>query len=223
MWMPAHTTLPPGATASSARTTKVPHRGEENGRVEGLRRPLARVARPHRPFGAGEFLARGVPFAGEGEDAPALVPGHLGHEVGRRPEAVQAQRLPGAGQPQRAKANEAGAQQRRGVHVVHAVRKRKAVAGVGDGALGVAAVQLVAGEAGLGAEVLSVRRGSSGRCRPSNPATGRPPVGPPRGASRRRLWPAPVPPPGGPAPEAAWGWGARRRGGGGPSGTRRRR
>ncbi len=57
--------------------------------------------------------------------------------------------------PQRAIADQAGAEQRRHLLVVIAARQREAVALVCDGVLGIAAVDVAAGEAGVRAQVLA--------------------------------------------------------------------
>ena len=92
-----------------------------------------------------------------------------------------------AGHAQRAVADQPGAQQRRGLGVAVAVGQRKAVARVGDGVLGVAAVDLVAGEARVRRTDSRARRGSTGSRRRSSRATAR------RRGRRRRTASTPSP------------------------------
>ena len=73
-----------------------------------------------------------------------------------KPYRPDAPRRGGAGQPPRAKADQAGAQQRRGVRVVVAAGQGEAEALVGDRVFGEAAVAVVAGEDRVVAKVLAV-------------------------------------------------------------------
>ena len=81
------------------------------------------------------------------------MPRHLRHDMGRRAEAIDAEARRVAGHLQRAVADQPGAQQRRCFGVAVAFRQMEAVARVGDRVRGVAAVDLVAGEAGAVAEI----------------------------------------------------------------------
>jgi len=83
--------------------------------------------------------------------------------MGRGAEPVEAEPRRLAGHAIRAIADQSRTQQRRGVYVVVRVRHREAEAGVGDGELGVAAVDLIAGIARLPAEVLSTSRAIGAR------------------------------------------------------------
>src|SRR5690606_10360909 len=91
---------------------------------------------------------------GEGVDLSALMARHLGDDVRRGAEAVDAQTLGVARHAQRAIADQPGAKKRRRLVVRVVAVDRKAVAGVGDRVLGIAAVDLVAGEARRVAQVL---------------------------------------------------------------------
>ena len=73
-------------------------------------------------------------------------------------EAVDAEALRVPGQLQRAVADQPGAEQRRRLGVAIAVRQLEGVARVGDRVVGIAAVDLVAGEARVVAEILLTRR-----------------------------------------------------------------
>ena len=86
--------------------------------------------------------------------------GDLGGEVGRAAEAVDAEppALGEVGAQQRPVADDARAQQRRGLDVVERVGQRVGVVLVDHGVLGVAAVEVPAGEARVDAEVLAPDR-----------------------------------------------------------------
>src|SRR5205807_791482 len=112
---------------------------------------------PRRPQGPGKFLGRQVTGAGERENAPPLVAGHLNHDVRGRSEPIEAEARGIAGHPQTAVANEAGAQQRRGLEVRVAGRHREAEAMIRDGVLGIPSIELIPGEPGLIAKVLPAR------------------------------------------------------------------
>ena len=89
------------------------HRGEDDRRVERLGARRQRVARPLRAEPLRERLRCLVLRAREREHAPALVHGDLADDVRGRPEAIEAEALAVAGQPQRAVADQPAAQQRR--------------------------------------------------------------------------------------------------------------
>ena len=128
---------------------------EDDHRVELLGRARERVAGPHGSERARERLRLFVPCARPGEHPATLADRDLADDVGGRAEAVQPDPLRVAGEPQRAVADEPGAEERRRLLVGVAVRDREAVALVRDRELGVAAVEVVAGEAGAVAEVLA--------------------------------------------------------------------
>ena len=92
MWIPAHTTLPPLATrpresgTSSPTGAKTMAASSSSGGALGAARPLgAELAR--------EALRRLVARPRECEDAPALLAGDLGDNVGGRAEAGEANTL----------------------------------------------------------------------------------------------------------------------------------
>ena len=91
-------------------------------------------------------------------DPLALVAGDLGDDVGGRAEAVEAERLAVAGHTVRAVADEAGAEQRRRFGIAEFLRQAEAIAPVGDHVLGVAAVDVAAGEVRRVAEILHARQ-----------------------------------------------------------------
>ena len=146
-----------------ATLRQVPKRGddqiadrcEDDRRVELLRRAPTRPARPPRSHRPRESLPLLVSVASEGVHLPPFCPRHLHKNLGRRSEAVEADALRVAGQPQRAESDESGAQQRRRFLRAVAVGQRKAVARIGDAVLRVSAVNRVAGEACTYAEILA--------------------------------------------------------------------
>src|ERR1043165_795758 len=100
------------------------------------------------------------------------MPGDLGHDMGSGTETVDTETLRLAGHAQRAVADKAGAQQRGRLDVGIALRQGKAVCGLCRRVFGVAAVDLVAGEARGVAEVLVLRdavgAGAAGVAEPGN-------------------------------------------------------
>ena len=106
----------------------------------------------------------------EAEHPPPLVPRDLDDDVRGGAEAVEAEPFGIAGEAQRAVADQPGAEERRRLQVVVGVGKREAVALVGDDPLRVAAVEVVAGEAGRLAEVLAAGEAvAAGAVRPAEP------------------------------------------------------
>jgi hypothetical protein len=82
------------------------------------------------------------------------VDGDLAEDVGGGAEAVEADPLGLADQAQRSVADQPGAEQRRRLDVLIVAEDRETEALVGDGQLGIAAVDVVAGEAAVVTEVL---------------------------------------------------------------------
>ena len=116
---------------------------------------LVGAAGPRRAKLAREVLRACVAGPREGEDLAALIPRHLRHDMGRGAEAIDAEARRVAGHLQRAVADQPGAEQRRCFGVAVAFRQMEAVARVGDRVRGVAAVDLVAGEARAVAEIFA--------------------------------------------------------------------
>src|SRR5207244_11758301 len=147
-------------TDDDAALRRSPQRGrnelaggrEDDRGIELLRHRIADCSGPLGAERARKGLTVVVARTREGEDAPSFVPRDLRHDVGGGAEAVQAEPLGVPGRPQRAMADQAGAEERRRLLVGVALGNRKAEALVGDGVLGVAAVEVVAGEPGLAAE-----------------------------------------------------------------------
>ena len=173
MWMPAQTTMPPFATRGERRRHELADRREDDRRVELLRRRLVRPPAHSRRARARTPAPPRRPARVKREDAPALVARDLRDDVRRGAEAVEAEPLRVAREPQRAVADQPGAEQRRRLHVGVAVRDREAEALVGDRVLRVAAVEVVAGEARAVAEVLAARAAVAARRRRSSRATAR--------------------------------------------------
>src|SRR5439155_25951865 len=100
-------------------------------------------------------LARDVAAPREREYLATLRGGHLRDQVRGRPEPIDAQRSRVARQPVRAVADQARAQQVCGLAVVIAIRQGETEARVGERVLRISAIELVAREALLGAEILA--------------------------------------------------------------------
>ena len=155
MWMPPQTTLPPGRDGAQRERDEAAVGREDDRGVERLRRRRARRAGPRRAELAGERLRDVVAVARERVDLAALRARDLDEDVRGRTEAVEAEAPRVAAHPQAAVADEARAQQRGGLVVREAVRDREAEPLVGHRVLGEAAVDVAAGEARAGAEVLA--------------------------------------------------------------------
>ena len=156
--------------------------GEQDGGVEGDGGRVAGPAGRGRPQVQGEALRRRRP--GEHVDLGSPVERHLGGEVGRSAEPVDPESPTRwqVGEGQGAVADDAGAQQGCGRHVVEPVGE-----GVDEGLgcgdeLGVTAVGVPTGEAGIGAQVLPAAgaepAGATGAAQPGHPhaGTGRDPA-----------------------------------------------
>src|SRR5690606_3335949 len=90
----------------------------------------------------------------EREYAPPLGARHLREQVRRGAEAVETERFAAAGRAIRAKADEPGAKERRGLLVRITRRQLEAIALVGDDVLGVTAGERIARESRRVAEIL---------------------------------------------------------------------
>src|SRR5205085_4547202 len=151
---------------------------EDDRGVELLRRLLAGRARPLGAERAGEGLHLLVARTREREDAPALVARHLRHDVRGGAEAVEAKAFRVAREAKRPVADQPGAEERRGLDVRVSLRDREAEARVGDRVLGVAAVEVVAGEARSVAEVLPAAQAVAAlAARPAEPRDADAPAG----------------------------------------------
>ena len=163
MWMPAHTTVPPLASARSAIGTSAPTGAKTIAASSGSGGAAPDAPGPLGAEPACEARARVVAGAREREHPAPLVAGDLADDVRRGAEAVEAEALGVAGHPQGAVADEPRAQQRRGLEVRVAVGDREAEALVGDRVLGEAAVEVAAGEARAVAQVLAARAAVAAR------------------------------------------------------------
>src|SRR6266540_2581232 len=158
-------------------------RGEQDRGVERLGRRLTGRARPLRPERAREGLGLGVASAREREDALARVARELRDDVACRAESVQAEPLGVAHGSPGAVADEAGAEERRGLGIGIAVRDREGVPRVHHGCLREASVEVVPGEARPLAQILAPRAaGAADAARPAEPrdadaVAGREPTG----------------------------------------------
>src|SRR3954447_5718522 len=175
-----------GADDRGALRGRLQRRGDElaGGREDdrGVERLGAGLHRVARPLGAEaqRELARGlVTGAREGEHTPALCHGDLADDVGGGAEDVKGEPARVAGHAQGAGADQPGAQQRCGLEVGVAGRDIEAVALVGDGELGVAPVDVAAGEPRAVAQVLAAAPAVLALAvGPAEPRHADPPVGP---------------------------------------------
>ena len=118
---------------------------------------LVAAASPRDPETPRESLRGAVARTRERVDGAPLCQGNLRNEVRGRAESVDAKRSGLRGHRIGAIPDKAGAQERSGVQVVVAVRQWKDETRVGGREFRVTAVDLVAGEARLGAEVFTPR------------------------------------------------------------------
>src|SRR6185437_1155532 len=132
-------------------------RGEDDRRIEWYRRQFLGGAGPGGAEPARHLLARRVAGAGEGEDLATLPAQHLGQNVRRGTEAVEADAAAIARPAQRAQADEAGAHERRGSHRIVETIERKCKGCVRQHMAGVTAVAGIAGELRRVAEVFTSR------------------------------------------------------------------
>ena len=128
---------------------------EDDGGVQLLRRSLVRAAGPDCAELARERLPLFVARTREGENAASLVPRDLRDDVRGRAEAVEPEPLGVAREPERAIADQAGAQEGSCLETGIALGKCQAKTFIDDGVLGIAAVQVVAGEPRVVTEVLA--------------------------------------------------------------------
>src|SRR2546421_12179481 len=120
---------------------------------------------PYRAELARETLACGIPRAREGEHPPALGAGHLGEQMRRGAEAVQAEIAPLARGAVGAIADEPGAQERRQLRGRPPGGQGQTVARVGERLLGVTPVPGITGKARPLAQILLPREIGRASCR----------------------------------------------------------
>ena len=129
MWIPAQTTTPPLPTAAERGGNQLAGGGEDDRAVELLRRALQRAAGPLGAELAGEVLrARRRPARVNANTLRPSSAGDLGDDVRRGAEPVEADPRAVAGKPQRAVADQPGAEQRRDLEIAVALGQREAVA-----------------------------------------------------------------------------------------------
>ena len=174
--MPPQTTTPPGATARKRRRHQRADRREDDRRIELVGRHGGRITGPHRAQPQRERLRLGIAGLRERVDLLVLVHGNLRDDVRGRAEAVEAKPLDAfACHPIRTIADQPRTEQGRGLRKIVAFGQTEAVALIGHGVVGIAAVKGVAGEAGGLAQIFLARGGSNGIRRTSSPATARRP------------------------------------------------
>ena len=129
--------------------------GEQNGRVQFLRGWPKRIARPLHPKVERKLLRLHIIRPCKGKDPPALIARNLGNEVRGRAKAIQTDpcRLPR--HTQRPIAYQPGAEQRRCLQIRIVWRNREAKACICHGIGSIPTVQVIAGKAGIGAQILA--------------------------------------------------------------------
>ena len=129
-------------------------------------------ASPSRPQFASMSAMRLA--ARENEDINALMSRHLNHKVSRGAESVEPKILPGTNraEPVRAIPDDAGTKQRRSAYIRERRRNRIAEFGGSNGVLSISAVDVIAGEARLRAEIFEMAAAifadAIGRMQPRN-------------------------------------------------------
>ena len=118
MWMPALTTVPPGAMARSAAGTRAPTGAKRSAASSSSGGASFDAPAHSAPRPAGEVHRCAIAGPDEGEHPAALGARHLGDDVRRRAKAVQPEALGIARHRERAVADETGAEQRRRMGVV---------------------------------------------------------------------------------------------------------
>ncbi len=151
--MPPQTTVPPFLTAASAAGTSPPTGAKIRAASSGSGGASVEIPGPFGAEPAGEILRRAVAWPGERKQPATLVPDHLGDDVGSGAKPVDADQGCVPGHAQGAIADQPGAHQRRRLDIAITGIDQKAIALVGDGQLGIAPIDLVAGKARAVAQV----------------------------------------------------------------------
>src|SRR6266481_5119091 len=115
---------------------------------------MVRTSGPFRAQRAGEILCGKIAWAGEGEEPPPLMARDLRHDMGGGAKAVDPDQRRIPGHTQSAEADQPGAHQGCRLDIAVAWIDCKAITLVGDGELGIAAIDLIAGEPGAVAQIL---------------------------------------------------------------------
>ena len=170
MWIPAQTTMPPLAVAARADGTSAPTGAKMIAASSGSGGVSSDEPAQSAPRERANAWPCSSPARVKAKTLPSLVLRDLGDDVRGGAEAVQSEPLGVARHPQRAVADQARAEQRRGLEILVALGNGEAEPLVRDDALGVAAVQLVPGEAGPVAQVLAPGAAvAAGAVRPAEP------------------------------------------------------
>ena len=155
MWMPALITRAPLALARSAAGISAPAAAKTIAPSSSSGGCSSEEPAHSAPSPRANACVSASPSRVKAKTRRPWCDGDLAEDVGGGAEAVEADPLGLADQAQRPVADQPGAEQRRRLLVRVALRERQAEALVGDGQLGVAAVEVIAGEAGVVAEVLA--------------------------------------------------------------------
>src|SRR6185437_6454764 len=123
---------------------------EEDGSIEGLRWGRGRVAGPHGTHAPGEVLAFLVTIAGKRIDLFTLIAGNLDEDMRRSTEAIDAQPMDVVADKRiGAVADKACTKQGCTTRIGVSVHQGKTEFGKGDRIFRIAAVDSIAGEAGI--------------------------------------------------------------------------
>ena len=148
------------ATALADRLQRQGHEvangGKDDRGIERLRRHLVRSACPGRAEAPGKGLGGSISRPREGKHRAPLPLRDLRHDMCRGAKAIEPKLLALAGDPQRAPADQAGAEQRGERHVVAGLAERERKTGVGDHRRRETAVARVSGEERTVAEIFPV-------------------------------------------------------------------
>src|SRR5258707_8597046 len=115
---------------------------------------MVRTSGPFRAQRAGEILRGKIARAGESEEPTPLMARHLRYDMGRGAKAVDPYQRRIPGHPQSAVADQPGAHPGCCLDIAVAWIDCKAITLVGDGELGIAAIDVIAGEPGAVAQIL---------------------------------------------------------------------
>ena len=188
MWMPAQTTTPPRRERAQRRGDELADRREDDRGVELLRRRLVRRRPPTRAELERERCGRVVSGPDEARTRAALRAARPGRRCAprrRSRRARAARRRPRGGARGSRSARRRGAAPPAGRRSASGIGRQKRSSATTQ--LRVAAVEVVAGEAGRVAEVLAAGEAVAARRRPSSRATGRPSAAP-VARSRPTIW-----------------------------------
>ena len=155
IWIPPQTTVPPFFVAARAAGTNAPTGAKISAASSGSGGITVESAGPFGAETTREILRHPVARPGECENPAALVAGDLRDDMSGGAETVDSDGAGVAGHAQRAIADQPGAHQRRRLDIAVDRVDRKAIALVGDGQLGITAIDLIPGEPGAVAQILA--------------------------------------------------------------------